>query len=458
MLAIENILERIEALHPSILANIESKIWDAIGKYLKESENKLIDLMDGKHPTDDEKGTIELGLMLYWIDTHLPEIGAKIPEKTSITQEILDQWQETLEGPGVPSSDGTLIGYSKYMQLDPGWFEAAFYYLYYLAEPEKVHNFVKQEGPPVNFTGDSLTIAVIGDWGTGQWQDGNDADGPGQEILAQAVALNPDLIIHLGDVYYVGTSSDSLNQEVENFASLWKPGSQGTFTLNSNHEMYDGANGYFDNALPYKDVNGNQLFRAQNGASYFALTYNDWVILGLDSAYDANFPDNTLVPFFMEGRITDSDQLDYIASLDLTGKQVVVMTHHTGMAVPGMDSSGKGKYQLWDDVNAALGGNDPDYWYWGHVHNGIVYTADAVHGSKTKARCVGHGAIPFGSAYGLTDAPVSYFANTPYPNPTLQQEARVLNGFALLTFNGDTLTEAFYEQGNPDPVYTVPQS
>ena len=453
MLTIEDVQQRTEGLVDPITGNMESGIWDLIGKYLKESETKLIQLMAGEQPPDDEAGSIEFGLALYWIDKYFPSIAAKIPQKTSITSAMLAEWQVILEGPGVPSSDGKLVGYSDFMTMDPGWIEAVIYYLYYLAEPTKIHPFVKQTGAPINFTGSTLSIAVIGDWGTGKWQDGADSDGPGLDILAQAVALKPDLIIHLGDVYYVGTSSSSWNQENDNFVKLWQAGSQGTFTINSNHEMYDGANGYFKDAL------SNPMFAAQKGASYFALTYRDWVILGLDSAYDATWPDNTMTPFYMQGRLTDSDQINFIQGLDLTDKKVIVMTHHTGMATPGMSSSGEGKYQLWDDVNAALGGNDPDYWYWGHVHNGIVYTADAVAGSKTKARCVGHGAIPFGSAYGLKGAPVSYFANTPYkqvnPNPTPQQQARVLNGFALLTLNGGTVIEEFYEQGKSDP-YIVP--
>ena len=43
--------------------------------------------------------------------------------------------------------------------------------------------------------------------------------------------------------------------------------------------MYSAARGYFHNAL------GSPLFAAQKNTSYFALEFQDWVILGLDSAY-----------------------------------------------------------------------------------------------------------------------------------------------------------------------------
>ena len=132
-----------------------------------------------------------------------------------------------------------------------------------------------------------------------------------------------------------------------------------------------------------------------------------------------------------------------------------------------MDTPGLKRYKLWSDVSGALNANKtysgstdgPDYWYWGHIHNGIVYSSGSVAGSGTKARCVGHGAIPFGKAYGIGAGQTDYFAQTPYSNfatPTEQQKNRVLNGFAMLNFDTrtGTMTEAFYEQGNTTPVWT----
>jgi hypothetical protein len=73
-----------------------------------------------------------------------------------------------------------------------------------------------------------------------------------------------------------------------------------------------------------------------------------------------------------------------------------------------------------------------------------------------KARCAGHGAIPFGVAYGLqnpdgtTKPSIAYYAHelisSVYPNTDLQQSKRVLNGFAMLTIGPDSIKEEFIDQ------------
>jgi hypothetical protein len=314
---------------------------------------------------------------------------------------------------------------------------------------------------------------VLGDWGTGKWRDGNDPNGPAISIIDQVAAMNPlpDVTIHLGDVYYAGTE----NQEEALFLGPWVAGSQGSFTLNSNHEMYPSGTGYFEQAMV------NSKFTQQVKASYFAINIaDDWVIIGLDSACDIDFPGNTLTPFLLDGRITDPFQSEFVAGLDLLNssgvrKKIMVMTHHTGIATDGTGEP----VALMGDIQRLLHGNpayagadekdcNPDYWYWGHVHNGIVYNAAApgLAGTGILARCSGHGSIPFGNGYGLAAHPgnVDWYAQTPYSEmknppgpPTDQQVNRVLNGYAILTFNGNTVTEDFYNQGdNATPVYTVP--
>ncbi len=408
-------------------AALPTGIFQDLGTFLQESETKLIDLMEGKQPPDSQPGEIEFGLVLYWLDTDYPNLAKwlELPP-TQITESMLDQWQTVLEGPGVVYADGTLVGYDTYEQLDPGWMVAALAYILLLVGENTTYPFGTN---PVTITasGDPVTVAVVGDFGTGTWTDGN-SSGPAAAVMDQ-IGKNPaDYTIHLGDVYYAGFEEEETN----NLIGQWDPcGSAGTyFTLNSNHEMYDGANGYFCTAL-----SPTGPFSAQKGTSYFAIDGGSWIIIGLDSAYY----DTSL--FFMQGALTDSDQLSFIKSLDLTNKKVFVMTHHNGISVDGSTQE-----QLFTEVVNALG-RAPDFWYWGHVHNGIVYTASSAAG--TYARCVGHGAIPFGNGYGLQkNDNIDNYANTPYPNPDLQQENRVLNGYALITFNSSMqqILEQFFDQ------------
>ena len=114
--------------------------------------------------------------------------------------------------------------------------------------------------------------------------------------------------------------------------------------------------------------------------------------------------------------------------------------------------SGSSEETLWGEINAALGG-DPQAWYWGHVHNGIIYNSPTVTGRKTLARCLGHGALPFGQAWGLVGSSyVSCYANTLNPNGNGIQ---VYNGFVLLTITSSgTVTEELYQQSTAQPIYT----
>jgi hypothetical protein len=203
--------------------------------------------------------------------------------------------------------------------------------------------------------------------------------------------------------------------------------------------MYSGAQGYFGKGLKAP------AFAAQNGASYFAIQSQRWIVIGLDTAYYDKSP------MFQDGALTDDDQINFIRGFDTANKKVIVLTHHNGTNIEGTAPHG-----LWDEVTSALG-RTPDYWYWGHVHNGIVYSAQSFPAENgAKARCAGHAAIPFGVGYGLMDdtgankRSIEYFAHellsSEYSNTDAQQANRVLNGFAMLTLKTDSITEEFIDQ------------
>lgn len=173
---------------------------------------------------------------------------------------------------------GSIWGTGKYQQLDPGWLAAAACWLEHLIFGR--HPFPKGT-PPVTMIPDKLTIAMAGDFGTGNW--GTEANPAASTKIAQQVipGLRPDLTIHLGDVYYEGSGAE----EKSNLIAIWPPGVGGgsSYSLNSNHEMYSGGGPFFVEALE------SRLFAAQKPYSFFALENSHWVIVGLDSAY---FPTN----------------------------------------------------------------------------------------------------------------------------------------------------------------------
>jgi Calcineurin-like phosphoesterase len=315
---------------------------------------------------------------------------------------------------------GQIWGTAKYQQLDPGWTEAAAVWLEHVFRSK--HAF--SNDPPVIKIPDSVQIALAGDWGTGDWRSAANPS-PSSDVARHLAFLQPHITIHLGDVYYAGTG----DQEQHLLVKLWPAGSIGALTLNSNHEMYSGGTPYFDVAL------ASPLFGMQKNCSYFALENTDWVIVGLDSAYYASE-----AGMYLDGSLgTDGAQVNFLKAQVAKGKKVMVLTHHNGLS-----QDGKVKTLLWDQVMSAFPpGQGPTYWYWGHVHAGVVYSTQNTGG--VLCRCCGHGALPWGQSSELADnADVTWYEHRSAHDPDIPE--RVLNGFAVLYLSGPNIHEVFYDE------------
>lgn len=317
---------------------------------------------------------------------------------------------------------GQIWGTGKYQQLDPGWAETAAVWLENLTSK---HAF--NSNPATITIPDSLQIAIAGDWGTGDWRTaGNPA--PSTDVARHIAFLQPHLTIHLGDVYYAGTTE----QEKHLLVNLWPKGSLGALTLNSNHEMYSGATPYFKDAL------NSDLFALQRGCSYFALENSGWVIVGLDSAYYSDAE-----KLYMEGSLYPDGgpaaQLDFLKIQVAKGKKVIVLTHHNGLSEDGSSPT-----RLWTQVMSAFpDGAGPAYWYWGHVHAGVVYRPYGT--ANVLCRCGGHGAVPWGQAGMLAKSSnVEWYERRSARDPDIPE--RVLNGFTVLRLDGSDLKEIFYDE------------
>lgn len=413
---------------------------------------------------DDPKATVEYGLMLYWIQNPpdllkdiIKELGipgwawdilkAFAPTPKVTTEEYDFLWTQIDEHNGVVAPDGTILGKSQYEQLDLKWLYAFGNYLLNLIHPGGIAPFGTNPFCEEMESGKDGTvrIMVIGDWGTGLFDKGDNYD-PVKDILEMVPVLKPDYLIHLGDVYYAGTE-DRLppGEEQKNFLSLWpKMPKKHSFTLNSNHEMYGGANGYFNIALGVKPAKTTP-FSHQNGTSYFALTFGDWAIVGLDAAY--HDPSSLYMLGGLGEESSYPDQYELLRKATANARKVMLLSHQTAM-----NTEGNTPLPLWHDVENIV---QPDYWYWGHIHLGIVYSEQSCIGkSGVKARCVGHSAVPFGKAWGLENNDnISWYADTLVG--VAGKDNLVKNGFALLTLGKDgSIKEEFYETGNKNPVWT----
>ena len=85
---------------------------------------------------------------------------------------------------------------------DPRWIECAEVYLARLLERREMEYVAWRslDDSVLTTLPDAATVAVIGDWGTGT--------GAAKALLAQVAAFDPDVVIHLGDVYYAGTGPE----------------------------------------------------------------------------------------------------------------------------------------------------------------------------------------------------------------------------------------------------------
>lgn len=470
--------------------------------FLPYSEYALISFMStppnnvwqGTVPTPpagftDQTGAIELGLFLYWFknpqELNLSNFSLKIQLEilaviiaidelvlpdSLMTQENYDFFK--VQNGELIYTDGTVLSMELFADFDQNWFiafinlaETAISNLWYNGG---VFPTTPAPPPPIALSGataNTVNIGILGDWGSGS--------ATAQNLMNQLVALKPDYIVHVGDVYYAGSpqSTDPNSstyylpgEETSNLVDLWPPGfSNNSFTLNSNHEMYSGGNGFFYDALGVLNTpaGSGTPFSAQQGSTCFALQFCGWTILGLDSAFMSS-----VTSALMTGSIggASGTQGKWIQSLKLTPATTIVLTHHNGFA----DDTTSGS-PLWAEINGALGG-DPYAWYWGHVHNGIVYNSPisipltpgsilqpsvpAIN-TNTYARCLGHAALPYGLGTSLAGkAGIAWNANTPQPAPSKQ----LYNGFAMLTLSNAsgqlTITENFYDLGGTAPTWT----
>ena len=134
-------------------------------------------------------------------------IGEIIDPK--ITQQQWDYLEANMDKSNIVANDGTIVGTKQYEDLDTGWLYVPANYLYNLAFPSGIAEFTppapaKPYNGKIGGSSSSIKVAIIGDWGTGDYEASADYD-PAAEVLQAVQNLNPDYVIHLGDVYYCGT-------------------------------------------------------------------------------------------------------------------------------------------------------------------------------------------------------------------------------------------------------------
>ncbi|NNF36119.1 MAG: metallophosphoesterase, partial [Saprospiraceae bacterium] len=337
------------------------------------------------------------------------------------------------------------------------------------------------------------TVAIIGDIGTGT--------DVAAAVLLSALSFNPDVILHVGDVYYSGTRQEFKNYFVGLIQAVYKD--QGVkvpmYTLPGNHEYFTGAIPYFEcldsNDLIFEDSQKQQ-------ASFFKLETEDggWQFLGMDTSYHGHYmggpqskldqalkdlhlnPDNAFNPVVPPDMVyVRPDEVDWHHyHLNQHKGRTILFGHHQlysanqKVGIPQKMKDGKPdpldynrpgvNTRLWQAFGAYF--HKVAAWYWGHEHNLCIYednfrpegwpeASDAPDGQfKTlvKGRCVGHSAIP------VAEAEEPYKINNPIPFVRDDLKLDLYNGwynrgFEILKLNGsgNPSEVAYYQVKGADP-------
>jgi len=231
---------------------------------------------------------------------------------------------------------------------------------------------------------DNARIAIFGDWGTG--------DDAARGVLKRIAAKDPDVVIHLGDVYYSGTEHEYQRY----FYPIWRdvlglpkvpwggkapdpPARPATYTLSGNHDMYAGG-------APYYTV----LDMIGQPASYFCLRNSKWQFIALDTGlHDADPTAAGKNVTFLEP--TEVEWLNHKMST-AGGRKTVLLSHH--QLYTAFEKEKIGDSFTNEKLLGQTTGILPQVaaWFWGHEHNLVIF--DKFQG--VLGRCIGHGAFPVG--------------------------------------------------------------
>jgi hypothetical protein len=277
-------------------------------------------------------------------------------------------------------------------------------------------------------------IAVFGDWATGTQL--------ATTLLGQIARKEPDLVFHLGDIYYSGTQDEVQTRFLDVCQRVL--GNTPVFSLAGNHDMYSGGQGYYW-----------LVDQLRQQASYFCLRNDNWQLLAMDTGY------NDFSPFSVSSNVTYLTEVEaewhkakLLEGRD-AGRRTVLLSHHQLFSA--YDAIGKGA-----GVNRRLLGQFQDLldqveiWFWGHEHALSIYAP--FQGLK-RGRCLGCGAIPvfveeefYVSKY---DVPLLPDPNNPDQPIKLGDNGTVYNhAYAIMTVDGRSAEVAYYQDTDEvNPLY-----
>lgn len=290
-----------------------------------------------------------------------------------------------------------------------------------------------------------IRIALAADWGTGTDEAAH--------IANLITDFQPHYSIHLGDVYYVGgpVEVDGNFLGIRNPPDsryepcLWPKGSQGTFALNGNHEMYARGYAYFDRMLPTLGPIVNGVAKGQR-ASFFCLENEHWRIIALDTGYNSiGLPVLEYIPFLRPDCALPPALLAWLREAVPRDDQrgIILLSHHQ-------------YFSCFDELypkpakQLAEFFSRPVLWFWGHEHRMTIYEEFGIAGGITAfGRCVGHGGMPVDlppAEPKHSECRVEFVDKRTYPND--ENLTIGFNGFAKMVLDANRLKVDYVDVHN----------
>jgi hypothetical protein len=297
-------------------------------------------------------------------------------------------------------------------------------------------------GPKVITIKAGARIGLVGDWATGAL--------PARRVLQQLKAQKPDVLVHLGDIYYSGTDTECR----ENFEAIVnaeldrKTTNIPVYTLSGNHDMYSGGVGYY---AMLRRLNKTPMTQP---ASFFCLRSEDnaWQLLAMDTGQHDHSP------------ISVTDALTYVEPDELawheariaefSGKTILLSHHQLFSAFSQIgQADANGQFlpynpqlkKAFDRFRAT--GKPIAAWFWGHEHNLCIYKSYL---GLTRGRCLGHSAVPVFQK----DDPYDVVPKLNDP-PQIVDAAKLsvidglyAHGFAMLNLGAQQATADYFEDRN----------
>lgn len=328
---------------------------------------------------------------------------------------------------------------------DPAWARTVEEYLGYFGPggSRKEIPYIRAAtiGPKVIEIKADARLALVGDWGTGAQ--------PAIQLLKQISSAEPDILVHLGDIYYSGTPSECQVNFLDPINKVLRAEGRNpnVFTLSGNHDMYCGGVGYYDlleklNPAPFVQP-----------ASFFCLRSADerWQFLAMDTGLHDYSPMNVSEAL----TYIEADELEWHCQrIEEFPGRTILLSHHqlfSAYSAIGQPEDGSKRSavnpRLYEAFQAMAQSGKISAWFWGHEHTLSIYNPFL--GLK-RGRCLGHGAVPTSTADKIYE-PLKDLDQTPsiVSDTQLAMVGGIYaHGYAIVSLGGTSCSAAYYQDIN----------